>query len=577
MKYAASFLIPLLLGAPGGAQGLAPQAQPRRITMSVRDADLKDLLRAAGEGTDYNLLFDPDLDTRVKGIDLKNVTFQELLDQILPSFGFSYVLTGRTLRITKSEGTMRFYHVDWLSMRRRGSKEFSVSASGQTISTGSGSSSSSSGGGNSGSSGQDSAYTSSLSSGNGVDPWSEVQLGLSTLVFGEPVQAAQEAGGATGLTPPGSQAFSRNGRTLLIHPESGLVVVNAEPAVQARVARYLEEMRHRTGRQVLLEAKIVEVTLGNDSQIGVDWSAVLTPGAASGGSGTDVSGSFTTGTTLNPNLSATDGLFKFVVTNMRVTATLSALAREGKLQVLSSPRISTMNNQKAILRVVREEAYFLQSSQATPTGSGTGVLVTTTITPLVVPVGIVLDIQPQVADDGMITLAVNPSVSEVVSTRTFSTTGQGGGASATTSAGGGPAGPGHCGPHAERRDPRDGRHHQEQGGDGGPRRAVPAEDPHPRPPLLQEGEDQLAHGAGDLHHAHPRRGVPGREGPAGALGAAPREVRGQPRPRAERDAQAVGALKPFSRSATKATRSSAPRTRCSAIQRGSSRPSACPG
>jgi MSHA biogenesis protein MshL len=432
VKYAASFLIPLLLGAPGGAQGLAPQAQPRRITMSVRDADLKDLLRAAGEGTDYNLLFDPDLDTRVKGIDLKNVTFQELLDQILPSFGFSYVLTGRTLRITKAEGTMRFYHVDWLSMRRRGSKEFSVSASGQTISTGSGSSSSSSsGGGNSGSSGQDSAYTSSLSSGNGVDPWSEVQLGLGTLVFGEPVQAAQEAAGATGLTPPGSQAFSRNGRTLLIHPESGLVVVNAEPAVQARVARYLEEMRHRTGRQVLLEAKIVEVTLGNDSQIGVDWSAVLTPGAASGGSGTDVSSSFTTGTTLNPNLSATDGLFKFVVTNMRVTATLSALAREGKLQVLSSPRISTMNNQKAILRVVREEAYFLQSSQATPTGSGTGVLVTTTITPLVVPVGIVLDIQPQVADDGMITLAVNPSVSEVVSTRTFSTTGQGGGASAT--------------------------------------------------------------------------------------------------------------------------------------------------
>jgi type II secretory pathway component GspD/PulD (secretin) len=90
-----------------------------------------------------------------------------------------------------------------------------------------------------------------------------------------------------------------------------------------------------------------------------------------------------------------------------------------------------MNNQKAILRVVREEAYFLQSSQATPTGSGTGVLVTTTITPLVVPVGIVLDIQPQVAEDGMITLAVNPSVSEVVTTRSFSVAGQGGGASAT--------------------------------------------------------------------------------------------------------------------------------------------------
>jgi MSHA biogenesis protein MshL len=396
--------------------------------MSVRDADLKDLLRAAGEGTDYNILFDPDLDTRVKGIDLKGVTFQEILDQILPSFGFTYVLTGRTVHIRKSDGMMRFYHVDQLAMRRRGSKDFMVSASGQTIQSSGGSGASS--GGSTGGSGQDSAYTSSLSSGNGIDPWAELQAGLSTLIFGEPL-ATQEAASGTSVAAPGSQAFSRGGRTLLIHPEAGLVVVNAEPGTQGRVERYLEEMKRRSGRQVLLEARIVEVSLGNDSQIGMDWNALLTPGGASGGSGTDISSGFTPGSTINSNLGASDGVFRLVAQNARVTATLSALAREGRLQVLSSPRISTMNNQKAILRVVREEAYFLQSSQATPTGSGTGVLMTTTITPLVVPVGIVLDIQPQVSEDGMITLAVNPSVSEVVTTRSFSVTGQGGGASAT--------------------------------------------------------------------------------------------------------------------------------------------------
>ena len=399
--------------------------------MSVRDADLKDLLRAAAEGTDSNILFDPDLDTRVKGIDLKGVTFQEILDEILPSFGFSYMVTGRTVHIRKSEGMLRFYPVDQLALRRKGNKEFQVSASGQTIQSGGGGGSSS--GGGSGGSGQSSSYVSSLSSGNGADPWLELQTGLSTLIFGEPIQSSggDAAAGSTGLAGPGSQAFSRGGRTLLIHPESGLVVVNAEPATQERVARYLDEMKRRNGRQVLLEARIVEVTLGNDSQIGMDWSSVLTPGAVSGGSGTEITTGFTTGSTINPNLSVGDGLFRLVSQNARVTAALSALAREGRLQVLSSPRISTMNNQKAILRVVREEAYFLQSSTATPTGSGSGVLVTTTITPMVVPVGIVLDIQPQVAEDGTITLAVNPSVSEVVTTRTFSVTGQGGGASAT--------------------------------------------------------------------------------------------------------------------------------------------------
>lgn len=415
-----NLLMPLFLVASTlcSGQGLAPQPQGRRISMSVRDADLKDLLRAAGEGTDYNILFDPDLDTRVKGIDLKGVTFQEILDQILPSFGFTYVLTGRTVHIQKAEGAMRFYHVDLLAMRRKGSKDFTVSASGQTIQSSGGSGDSSSGGDSGDSNGQSSAYTSSLSSGNGVDPWSELQVGLSMLIFGEPFSGGSgDAASGGAMSGPGSQAISKSGRTLLIHPEAGLVVVTAEPVVQARVERYLSEMKRRNGHQVILEARIVEVTLGNDSQIGVDWNGLLAKGGISGGSGTDIRSGLKSGDTINTNL-AGQGIFSLVAHNARIDVTLSALAREGRLQVLSSPRISTMNNQKAILRVVREEAYFLQSSVVTPNGSSAP-LITTTVTPLVVPVGIVLDIQPQVSEDGTITLSVNPSVSEVVSLASF--------------------------------------------------------------------------------------------------------------------------------------------------------------
>jgi MSHA biogenesis protein MshL len=407
---------------------LAQSPAPRRISLSVREADLKDVLRASTEGTDLNLSFDPGIDTRIRGLDLKSVTLEELLEQILPNLGLGYVKRGRTLHIQKADGGMRFFQVDQLALRRVGSKEFMVNASGQTVqATGGGSSSggsSGSGGGSSSSSGggQSSAYVSSLQSGNAFDPWAELEMGLSMIVFGEDLNAggSSESGGGTSVKAPHSRAYSRDGKTLILHPESGLVVVGADPSSLHRVEQYLDQIQRRSRRQVQLEARIVEVTLGKDSQVGVDWQrALLSAGTSSGiGTGTNIGATFATGESRNANVDSTQGLFRLVVDNQRVSAALSALARDGKLQVLSSPRLSTLNNQKAILRVVREEAYFLQNSQITPSGGFGQPIITTTLTPLVVPVGIVLDIQPQVGEDGTITLAVNPSVSEVAEIRT---------------------------------------------------------------------------------------------------------------------------------------------------------------
>lgn len=426
------------------AQGQDP-AQPRRLTLSVRDADLKDILRAATEDTDWNLSFETGLDLRIQGLDLKAVTLEEFLNDVLPGLGLGCAIKGRTLHIHKAESSLRFYSVDHLSLRRQGQKEFMVNASGQVVQAagqggGGGGGASGGGGGTSGGGGgqgggHSSAYTSTLTTGNAFDPWQELQAGLTTLVFGEPsLDPSSSQGGQP--TAPSSRAFARGGKSLLIQPDAGLVVVSADPYTQNRVEKYLAEIQRRNRRQVLLEARIVEVTLGNDSQIGVDWNGLLTPGGASGWIGTDVRGTFQTGDTLNDNVAAaSQGLAKLVIQNARVTATLSALAREGRLQVLSSPRISTLNNQKAILRVVREEAFFLQNSQVTPGGSFGAPIATVQITPVVVPVGIVLDIQPQVGDDGAITLAVNPSVSEIVTVRSLTVnggfSGGSGGASAT--------------------------------------------------------------------------------------------------------------------------------------------------
>jgi MSHA biogenesis protein MshL len=416
MKRLVPFVLPIvLLGAP--ADPPAKADAPERISLSVHDADWKDVLRAALEHTDLNLSFDPDLDTRVEGLDLKGVTLQELLDEILPAYNLSYVRNGRSLHIMKSDTGLRFYQVDTLSMRRVGTKEFSVNSSGQVIqATG--------GQGGSGGGGQatanNSAYTSTLQTSNGSDPWQELQVGLASLVYGEPslptAAASKNPGG------PQPVAYNKAGKTLLINPNSGIITVGADLGTQHRVERYLAEMQRRNRRQVLLEAKIVEVTLSSDSQMGVNWSnALLSPGASSGGVGTNVAGSFTPGTVLNPNvLPATGGAMALVVSNARFTATLSALASDGKLKVLSSPRLTALNNQKAILRVVQEQAYFLSNSTTTGAGSTSGVLSTSVnITPVIVPIGIVLDIQPQIGDDGGIILAVNPSVSDVASVASF--------------------------------------------------------------------------------------------------------------------------------------------------------------
>ena len=173
---------------------------------------------------------------------------------------------------------VRFYHLDQLAIARTGTKSFQVNGSGQ-LSQGS-----ATGGSSGGSGGGASAYASSVQVGNTSDPWAEVESGLMLLVFGKTSErpATTQAGGA-----PGGRGYAADGKNLLIQPNAGLVMVSADPATQSRVAEFLRETRQRTQRQVLLEARIVEVTLGNDSQMGVNWNVLL-----GGTSGTTTTSSF---------------------------------------------------------------------------------------------------------------------------------------------------------------------------------------------------------------------------------------------------------------------------------------------
>jgi MSHA type pilus biogenesis protein MshL len=397
------------------ALATAAPATPERMTISVNQADLKDVLRAATADTDLNLVFEPGLDLAVQGLNLKAMTLDEILDAVLPRLGLACTREGRNLYIHASESTFRFYHVDLLAMTRNGTKTYQVNESGQAAGVGTGA----------GAGGASSAYTSSIQVGQASDPWADLENGLMLLVFGklpERTATASSSGGSGGSGGNGGNGAGRaggsdpgggvrghaaGGRTLLIQPGAGLVAVGADAATQRRVEAYLREARQRSQRQVQLEARIVEVALGDDSQMGVDWQGLLQ------NNGNPSGVTLQSGATQNGRVAASQGLVTLVAQRGRVQATLTALARNSRLKVLSAPRLSTLNNQKAILRVVTDQVYALFGSQITPGAAGGSPVAAAQVTPMVVPVGIVLDVQPEIGDDGTITLAVSPSITEV--------------------------------------------------------------------------------------------------------------------------------------------------------------------
>lgn len=391
----------LVLLALTASLAAAPPDPPGRMTITVNQADLKDILRAAAVDTDLNLVFEPGLELGVQGLSLKAMTLDEILDTVLPRLGLACTREGRNLFIHTADSSLRFYHVDLLAMTRTGAKTYTVNESGQVLT----------GGGNGAST---SAYTSSIQAGQTSDPWADLENGLALLVFGKlPERAAagkdKDNGAGTG---GGVRGYAAGGRTLLIQPGAGLVGVGADAATQRRVEAYLRESRQRTQRQVQLEARIVEVTLGEDSQMGVNWDGLLLNNGNPSGINLD------TGTTSNGNL-LNQGLLRLTAQRGRVEAVLTALARNNRLKVLSAPRLSTLNNQKAVLRLVTDQVYALYNSQITPGAAGGAPVAAAQTSPMVVPVGIVLDVLPEVGDDGAITLSVSPSITEVTQEKTF--------------------------------------------------------------------------------------------------------------------------------------------------------------
>ena len=183
---------------------------------------------------------------------------------------------------------------------------------------------------------------------------------------------------------------------------AGLIQVTAEWPRVNRVETFLSRTEESLLRQVAIEVQIFEVTFWDARRTGVDWATI---------SNGDVDAALVSTEGLDP-------VFSFLVNSEHLTGLVEAISDQGDIRVLSTPRITTLNNQKAVVRVVTEEVYFVAEVQPAIVTDGTGTTAVVEYTPEMVPVGVVLDVTPHIGHDRVISLNVHPTISNVVRVET---------------------------------------------------------------------------------------------------------------------------------------------------------------
>ncbi len=400
-----------LLGEKEPQAGETAAVLPKRFTLSVRDADIKDVLMAFSKDSDYNIVISPSVEGKVS-VDLKEVDIFQALDSILTPLGYTYMRKGNFFRIMPEQLVTRAFSFNYVTTRRKSERSLTftnMSVVGQTSSvsfTGGASGSSGSSGGGGGNNQSETTLDDIVSS----SIWNDVQTSLETIVFGDSQSSSTGTEQLTG--------FSRGdefGRRLIVNPQGGTIYVSAFPREMEQVEAFLSDLEESVRRQVLIEARILEVLLSDEFAYGVNWSYALKFPHLSdlGGNLLDFTGTISD-STFNQTLAPEESDFQIGVANDHFSALLNTLARRGQVNVLSSPRVSTMNNQPAVIRVIRDEVFFQADVAPIVIVNGTVTGGEVEYNPVVLPIGVVLEVTPQVGDDDTISMDIHPTISSIV-------------------------------------------------------------------------------------------------------------------------------------------------------------------
>jgi len=383
-----------------------------KFDLTVSNTPVNQVFTAIVSGTRYSMLLHPEVSGNIS-LNLKDVTVYEALEAIREMYGYDYKVDGTRIYIMPLTMQTRIFQVNYLTGSRAGTSTLRVTSGSVSDSSTPGTAGTTTTG-----STTHSLDSSKVTMTSSADFWTELSQSLQAIVG------------------------SDKGRSVVVSPMSGVIVVRAMPDELKNVTAYLKASQISIERQVILEAKIVEVQLNDSFQSGVNWSAFknnpnsrtsvgqLSPGAALAVTGAVTNGAITSipGTDLTlagAAGQATGSLFGLAFQTSNFAALLNFLESQGNVHVLSSPRIATLNNQKAVLKVGTDE-FFVTNVTNTTTTAGTAATTIPSVTLQPFFSGISLDVTPRIDQNNEIILHIHPAVSLVSTANKTVDTGTGG-------------------------------------------------------------------------------------------------------------------------------------------------------
>lgn len=345
----------------------------KRLRVNANNVEIKAFFGSLLNGTGYSVVLHPDVKGRVT-LALKDVTVQEALNVVSDIYGYNIEIKGKMVQIFPATLRTETFTVDYLQIQRSGISLTSISSGAVSGGAGNGASSS--------------AVTTGgtvIETRSESDFWVQLEKAVSSMI-------------GTG-----------DGRNIVTSPQASLITVKAFPAELREVKTFLNASQKRLKRQVMLEAKILEVTLSDGYQQGINWQNISNTVGNRVVSIARPVGSALAGNAIS---AIVGGQTNVTISDGHFSAVMSFLDTQGDVNVLSSPRVTTANNQKAVIKVGGDEYFVTDISFADAIGDNSDSGPNIELTPFFS--GISLDVTPQIDDDNGVLLHVHPAVVDVI-------------------------------------------------------------------------------------------------------------------------------------------------------------------
>lgn len=380
----------------------------RSYSLTLKNADLRDVLLLLSKESGVSIVAERGLRGTVQ-VDAKNKKLGELLYTILKPLGYTASIENGLILVGRPKLTTRTFRVNYLKDKRSSTSNMNVSGF--------------------------SAGSVSVSSTGQSDFWGVLENSLEMLVFGTSGKGRRDAGGfsisesekkndgKTALSSPSTTSRTRPEtappvdtpdpflsstqitegqlKQLVVNEIAGIVQITDFPENLDKIASFLADVEEGSKRQVLIQAHIMEVSLKDSFSLGIDWQAVFKS------AGSNVS--------IGQVLAPATNVFKIGLDTLNSHGSfnllLDAMKEQGNVNMLSSPKISALNNQKAVIKLTTKQVSWVSSK--TTQNNAIGGQDTYTTVPQVDEVGIFLDVTPQIGQDNSITMQIHPSVSEI--------------------------------------------------------------------------------------------------------------------------------------------------------------------